>query len=549
MSDKPFQYNLDDPAEDAVEAHARQVIKLDLQNGLYGSAVKTPSTAELLAGGSFRGLDPLSDAAWWSVTLQQHDAHARAKLPRSVMSALRDVSAAPDRYRIARLRKAAKVRRPEWHPAYVESLREIEDRCVVYLAILGDTNAKIERTELAFRYFDPKSPTPTNLDLLIRAIGGATCLHYEDIVEAVIPPLSVHAKVMSMAMDMTDLRAWVNGRKKAIEERDASREQVVINDALAADVADALDERFEAGRSLKRPKPRGLVVVPSLDHLPKPSTVARDRRDTARSEFESIASKEIPLKRCERDIALVAIEMSRRFPWMTEALDVISMHVAMSHDGIKLPPLMLAGPPGTGKTTAAVAYCQALGLPSTVYSVAGVADGAFQGTSRQYSTGRACVPLQTILLSGVANPVIILDETEKFAAGKHNGSIADVILSMTEPVSASRYFDPYLECGVDLSAVSFIGTVNDPDLLPSPLRDRFRILHVPEPQAEHVPGIVAGMLADLRKARGVTPEFLPDLAPDEIGLIVDRWKPGSMRGLRRTVETLLAVRDRMATRN
>ncbi|OYW98001.1 MAG: hypothetical protein B7Z14_16135, partial [Bosea sp. 32-68-6] len=267
------------------------------------------------------------------------------------------------------------------------------------------------------------------------------------------------------------------------------------------------------------------------------------------SEFEGIAGKELPLKRAERDIALVAIELGRRYPWMNDALDVMLMHAAMSADGIKLPPIMLAGPPGTGKTTAAVAFCEALGLPSTVYSVAGVADGAFQGTSRQYSTGRACVPLQTILLSGVANPVIILDEAEKAATGKHNGSMPDVILTMTEPVSASRFFDPYLECGVDLSAVSFIGTVNDPDLLSPPLRDRFRILHVPEPQAEHVPGIVAGMLADLRKARGVTQEFLPDLAPDEVGLIVDRWKPGSMRGLRRTVETLLAVRDRMATRN
>lgn len=549
MTDQPYTYDLDSPFEDAVAVHAAEVAKLDVQSHLYSSAVKTPSMVELLAGGTFRGNDPLTDAAWWSVTLQQHDAHARAKLPRSVASALRDVSAAPDRYRIARLRKAAKVRKPHWDPAYIEMLRDIENRCVVYLAILGDANAKRERTEMAFRAFDPKSTTPVNFDLLIRGISGATCLHYEDVVEAVIPALSVHAKVMSMAMDMTDLRAWVNGRRKAIEERDKGREQVVIDDALAADVADSLDERFEAGRALARPKPRGLVVVPSLDHLPKPSMGARDRRDTARAEFESIAGKEMPLKRADRDIALVAIELARRNPWMTDALDVMLMHAAMTHDGIKLPPLMLAGPPGTGKTTAAVAFCEALGLPSTVYSVAGVSDGAFQGTSRQYSTGRACVPLQAILLSGVANPVVILDEAEKSASGKHNGSISDVVLTMTEPVSASRYFDPYLECGVDLSAVSFIGTVNDPDLLSGPLRDRFRILHVPEPSAEHVPGIVAGMLADLRKARGVSAEFLPDLAPDEIGLIVDRWKPGSMRGLRRTVETLLAVRDRMATRN
>jgi hypothetical protein len=544
MTDKPYVYNLDDPAEDELAAHAAKVVRLEAENGLYASAVKTPSTAELLAGGSFRGLDPLSDAAWWSINLQQHDSHARAKLPRSVMSALRDVSAAPDRYRLARLLKLSKVRRPEWHPAYIESLREIEDRCTVYLAILGDTNAQLKRTELAFRYFDPKSPTPVNCDLLIRAISGATSIHYQDVVETVIPALTVHSQVMSMVIGMTDLRKWVAGRKKALEERDAAREQVVIDDALAADVADSLDERWSAPA-----RSRGLVVVPSLDHLPKPSTVARDRRDTARSEFESIAGKELPLKRCERDIALVAIEMSRRFAWMTEALDVISMHVAMSHAGIKLPPLMLAGPPGTGKTTAAVAFCEALGLPSTVYSVAGVADGAFQGTSRQYSTGRACVPLQTILLSGVANPVIILDEAEKAATGKHNGSINDIILSMTEPVSASRFFDPYLECAVDLSATSFLATVNRPELLSGALRDRFRILHVPEPQAEHVPSIVAGMLADLRKARGVTQEFLPDLAPDEVALLVDRWKPGSMRGLRRTVETILATRDRLATRN
>lgn len=546
MTDKPYVYQLDE-AEARLAEHVAQIVKLDVTNTLYTTAVKTPSTVELLAGGPFRGNDVMTDAAWWSVTLQQHDSYSKAKLPRSVAAALRDLSAAPTRMKIVVLRGAAKRRRPEWDAAHAQRLQDIEDRCVVYLATLGDVNAILERTALAFRAFDPKSTSPLNLDLLIHAITASSGVDYEVIVEDVVPALTIHAKVLAMILTMTDMRAWLGGYRAAVKNRqeDTDRKVLIDSDVEQAEIRDMLDERFEAGRA----RPSGLVVVPSLDHLPKPGTSSRDRRDTPRAEFDGIAGKRLPFKRCERDIAGVAIEMGRRFPWMTEALDVLLMDLATSPDRIAFQPTILAGPPGTGKTTALIALCDAIGLPATVYSVAGVADGAFQGTSRQYSTGRGCVPVQEALKALLANPAIILDETEKFATSRHNGSIADVLLTMTAAASACRYHDPYLECAIDLSAVSFLGTVNDPDKLSGPLRDRFRILHVPEPSAEHVPGIVAGMMADLRKARSVTPEFLPDLAPDEVGLIVDRWKAGSMRGLRRTVETVLATRDRLATRN
>jgi ATP-dependent Lon protease len=120
---------------------------------------------------------------------------------------------------------------------------------------------------------------------------------------------------------------------------------------------------------------------------------------------------------------------------------------------------------------------------------------------------------------------------------------------MLETTTSSQVFDLYLECPVNLSAVSFIATANSLEGIPGPLLDRFRVLHVPMPGVEHLPVIVPQMLADIRLGRGIDEEWLPDLAPDEINLLARAWKGGSMRKLRRMLETLLAGRETLAARH
>jgi hypothetical protein len=151
-----------------------------------------------------------------------------------------------------------------------------------------------------------------------------------------------------------------------------------------------------------------------LSHLPAPSKHATERRDSPVAEFGPIAEKALPLvadsswELLQRARAVLLAEA----PWASEAIEIL-LRDLVGRPFLQLRPTLLLGQAGTGKSRLAHRLATLVGLPVTIYSAAGVADGAFGGTPRQWSTGRASVPLQAIRRAMVANPVIVIDEIEK----------------------------------------------------------------------------------------------------------------------------------------
>jgi ATP-dependent Lon protease len=58
--------------------------------------------------------------------------------------------------------------------------------------------------------------------------------------------------------------------------------------------------------------------------------------------------------------------------------------------------------------------------------------------------------------------------------------------------------------------------------------------------------VAAGILAEIRRDRGLDAAWCPDLDPEELGMIP--WVGGSMRPLRRMVEAVVASREVEARR-
>lgn len=280
-----------------------------------------------------------------------------------------------------------------------------------------------------------------------------------------------------------------------------------------------------------------LVVVPSKESLPK--QFAR--------EFEPIAGKALALPPAPDPEAFLQAGIARA-PWLAEILEVLA------HDLVGAPyawirPTLLLGGAGAGKTALARWISEQLGLPFRLYSVTSTADGSYSGTSKQWATARYSVTVQTLLASVSPSAVICLDEAEKGSNDRRNGRFDEAILPFLERESSRRILDPGLECEVDLSAVTYIATANDLQGVAGPLRDRFRILRMPLPRRQDLPIVAGNLVAAIRSERGLSEDWLPDLEPDELALLGRHWKGGSLRPLRRLVETLLAGRERAARRH
>lgn len=281
----------------------------------------------------------------------------------------------------------------------------------------------------------------------------------------------------------------------------------------------------------------GMVVVPSL---PEPSKCG-GRKDVVRS-WDGLAGKRLRIV-TRGDLPAQRDQLVARWPHAADVVDTVLRDLA-SDDRLRFRPTVFVGEPGSGKSSLARAIAETVGLPTQVVPLAGLADGSIAGTSAQWSTARESVPLQLVKSSRIANPCVIWDEVEK-AVDSQNGSATNALLPMLEPSTAGRIRDLALEVEVDLSMVSHFATANSLDGVPAPLRDRMRILAMPDPSWEHVGVLVRGILDDIAKERRLDRRWLDDLAEDELELLHQQWTGGSIRQLRRIVEVLIDGREMM----
>lgn len=320
----------------------------------------------------------------------------------------------------------------------------------------------------------------------------------------------------------------------------------VASDLDPQDIADLADALRIASPAVHRP-PLSRAVFPSMRHLPQPAQGVRDRGDSPRALGEPVAEVPLPLAPAP-DPRAFAEDLRARFPWAGEAIEAYATDL-VGAPFAAVSPRILVGGAGGGKTEFARAVLSRAGLAVTVYGAAGMMDGgSFAGTSRQWGSWRSSVPAQGCITHHAASHGIIVDEVEKAGNSRRWGRLDETLLPFLERSTTARaIFDPAFECALDLSAVSYVLTANSLDGLTSPLRDRCQVLRWPMPRRQDLPLVAAAIVDGIRQERGLSPEWMPPLDEEELDAIP--WRGGSMRPLRRMIDTVLAARHRFASRH
>lgn len=231
-----------------------------------------------------------------------------------------------------------------------------------------------------------------------------------------------------------------------------------------------------------------------------------------------------PLRGAPKTIDAILVEFLHKFPNFVELHELLESQFALiglSDAPVCLPPVLLAGPPGVGKTEALRWLCNALQLHFEVIDMS-TAQEAFllTGTDIRYSGSQPGVPLTALVEHDCANPLILLDELDK-AFLSRNGISTQPLLTFLERKSAKRFKDLAAGFEVDASYINWFATANDISLIAPPILSRMTLIKVKAPTAEQIGQVAKCIYQDLVVEIGCDHLFPASLDNDVIAVLMD----------------------------
>jgi MoxR-like ATPase len=161
------------------------------------------------------------------------------------------------------------------------------------------------------------------------------------------------------------------------------------------------------------------------------------------------------------------------------------------------------------------------------------------GSDPAWSKSQAGIPLQEIAKTGIANPIMIVDEIEKAGTMTTSGggrvSLPEALLGLLEPSSSTAWECPFTRRTYNMSQISWVLTANERDGIPAPLLDRCRVFQIGYPGQKD--------LADLirKQSAGRVYDEVVDCLISRVATAVSKGHPPSLRRIQQLIDEAATV--------
>src|SRR4029078_10833807 len=171
-------------------------------------------------------------------------------------------------------------------------------------------------------------------------------------------------------------------------------------------------------------------------------------------------------------------------PNFTEVLEDVRKQLALcvdSNDSVELPPMLLLGEPGIGKTHFARRLAALLGTGYGFVPMSSLTAGwVLSGASSQWKNAKPGKVFDTFLNGDYANPVIVVDELDKASADGQYDPLG-ALYELLEVQTATRFRDEFVDLPIDASGAVWLATANDAARIPEPVLNRMAVYEIDAP--------------------------------------------------------------------
>lgn len=304
----------------------------------------------------------------------------------------------------------------------------------------------------------------------------------------------------------------------------SSEDTLAITDSSSGAETSATEDAFNSGgfdSLLGNEQESPLVQVFRVSSESSPDFRDRDSGDRLRSVLKTIktSGEKRPLV-LPSATALAAIDdLASRFPnFETVISTVLRPHIAVTLKGIqtRMPPVLLVGPPGIGKTAFSMAASELLNVPLVKVDLSAETNGSTLSGSSTFWSNASHGAVFDVLLRGsygkkaVANPAVFVDEIDKIGPNLTYDPLGS-FYTLLEIDSAARFVDQAVP-GVELDAsnIRWMVAANDISQVPAPILSRLLIFHIDPPSESALEAIIVGIARKISQLyRGQVSDELP----------------------------------------